>query len=206
MALKIILLVTALCIDTFVSCAAYGANGIFFTAKQIAVMNGICSFCLGIALTFGIFIDHWVPEQFTREICFFSLLFLGCMKLADSSIRQYLRRHKKIHKNIGFVFSQLHFLLTIYSDPMEADADRNCSLSWKEVILFSLAMSIDSLITGTMAAFLKLPVLPAMCAIFLIGEIFAYMGFWIGKKVSHCPGDLSWLGGVIFIILAVAKR
>lgn len=207
MILNIFLLVIALCVDTFVASAAYGTNGILLSSKQIAVINGICSFCLGISLLFGSFIDSWVPEKFTREICFFSLLFLGCLKLMDSSIRQYLRHHENLYKNIHFAFSQLRFVISIYSNPMEADLNQNHLLSWKEVLLFSLAMSIDSLVSGAMAAFLKIPILLTVAAAFLMGELFTYAGYWLGKKISrHCPKDLSWIGGVLFIILAVTKR
>ena len=100
----------------------------------------------------------------------FSLLFLGCLKLTDSSIRQYLRHHKEVRKDIHFTFSQLRFIINIYSDPMEADADQSHCLSWKEAIFFSLAMSIDSLIAGTMAAFLKISVPLTVAATFAMGE------------------------------------
>lgn len=119
MFLHIFLLVSALCLDTFVASAAYGTNQVRLSWKQILAVNGICSLCLGISLLFGNLLDRIIPETFTREICFFSLLFLGCLKLTDSSIRQYLRHHKEVRKDIHFTFSQLRFIINIYSDPME---------------------------------------------------------------------------------------
>lgn len=207
MAFNIFLMVIALSVDIFVACAAYGSNKVYLSAKQIVVLNGICSVCLGSALLFGSLIDSWIPERFTREICFYSLLLLGCLKLADSGIRQYVNRHKEVHKDIRFVFSELHFIISIYSDPMEADADRDQLLSWREVVFLSLAMSVDCLITGTMAAFMKLPILMTMGALFVMGEFAAYFGFFLGKKISEqCPKDISWISGVLFIVLAVMKR
>ena len=100
MFLHIFLLVSALCLDTFVASAAYGTNQVRLSWKQILAVNGICSLCLGISLLFGNLLDRIIPETFTREICFFSLLFLGCLKLTDSSIRQYLRHHKEVRKDI----------------------------------------------------------------------------------------------------------
>lgn len=207
MVFNIFLLVTALCIDTFVASAAYGTNDICLTAKQIALINGICSLCLGISLLLGGLLDSWIPEKFTREICFFSLLFLGCLKLTDASVRRYLRYHENMHRNIHFGFSQLHFIVCIYTDPITADVEQKHCLSWKEVFFFALAMSMDSLFSGTMAAFLKIPVLQTMGAAFFMGEIFTYLGLWTGKKIrSHYPRDISWVGGVLFIILALTKR
>ena len=207
MFLHIFLLVSALCLDTFVASAAYGANQVRLSWKQILAVNGICSLCLGISLLFGNLLDRIIPETFTREICFFSLLFLGCLKLTDSSIRQYLRHHKEVRKDIHFTFSQLRFIINIYSDPMEADADQSHCLSWKEAIFFSLAMSIDSLIAGTMAAFLKISVPLTVAATFSMGEAFTYLGLFLGRKISsRCQKDLSFIGGALFIILAILKR
>ena len=50
MFLNIFLLVFALCLDTFVASAAYGTNQVHLSAGQIAVINGICSLCLGVSL------------------------------------------------------------------------------------------------------------------------------------------------------------
>lgn len=207
MILNIFLLVTALGLDTFAASAAYGMNGISLSAKQVAAINAICSVCLGMALLLGRLLDSWIPERFTREICFFSLLILGCLKLMDSSIRRYLRRHKEVHRDIRFAVSQLHFIISIYGNPMEADANQKQHLSWKEVLFFSLAMSIDGMISGTMAAFLKVPFFLTMAAAFVMGEIFVCFGLWLGRKISsRCPWDVSWVGGVLLIILAVTKR
>ncbi len=207
MLLNIFLLVSALCLDTFVASAAYGLNQVSLSRLQIAAINGICSLCLCLSLLFGALIDSLIPETFTKEICFFSLLILGCFKLLNASFRQYIRNHKSMHKNIRFSISQIRFIISIYTDPMKADADQNYCLSWREVIFFSIAMSIDSLIAGTMAAFLKIPVLLTALAAFLMGEFFTYLGLYIGRRISRCfPKDLSWASGILFIILAVLKR
>lgn len=207
MFLNIFLLVIALCIDTFIASAAYATNGISLSAKQIVLINGICSICLGVSLMFGNLLDSLIPEQFTRTICFFSLLFLGCEKLADSGIRQYLRFHTDIRKDIHFGFSELRFIISIYGNPMRAVTKPNHTLSLKEILFFSLAMSIDSIVSGTMAAFMKIPVITTTLAAFIMGELFTYLGLYIGKKINtHCPKDISWLGGILFIILAITKR
>ena len=63
MFLNIFLLVFALCLDTFVASAAYGTNQVHLSAGQIAVINGICSLCLGVSLMFGTLLDSWIPES-----------------------------------------------------------------------------------------------------------------------------------------------
>lgn len=206
MIFHIFILIFALCLDTFVASAAYGTNQISLSHRQIAVINGICALCLGISLTFGTFLDSWISEAFTREICFFSLLFLGFLKLTDSSIRRYLRKHKDIHKHISFTFSQLRFIINIYGDPLEAASQKTQCLSWRETVFFALAMSIDSLIAGTMAAFLKISIPLTITAAFFMGELFTYAGFFMGNRIrQRCPRDLSWAGGILFILLAFLK-
>lgn len=206
MLLHIFMLVSALCLDTFAAFAAYGAGRIDISHTKILMVNVICSLCLGFALLFGTTLDSLIPETFTKTICFVSLMLLGILKLADSSIRSFLRLHKPLHKNIGFCLSHLHFVIDIYSDPMAADTDQNQHLSWKEAVFFSFAMSADSLIAGTMAAFLKVPTALTVLAAFLMGEALSYLGLFMGHKISsHCPKDLSWLGGILFLLLAFLK-
>lgn len=203
---NIIVLVSALCIDIFVASIAYGTNQMPLSRLQIVISNTICSVCLGASLLFGTFLDSLIPETFTKEICFFSLLLLGGIKLSDSLIKHYVKTHQNIKKKIHFKFSSLKFIINIYCNPLEADADNNQKLSLKEVIFFSLAMSIDSLIAGTMAAFLKISVPLTMATTFIMGYIFTCLGQFIGHKISSKSSiDLSWIGGILFIILAFSK-
>lgn len=181
MAVQVLLLVTALCLDSFAASIAYGINKTMVSRGQIGVINGICSLCLGFSLLIGSWIDSWIPEKFTRGICFFTLFLMGCIKLGDSGIRKY------------------------YSNPVKDDKDRKQRLSWKEVMFLSLAMSVDSLFSGMMVAFLKIPILLTVTAAFIMGEIAMYSGLWMGRKISSSPKDISWIGGIIFIILAVSK-
>lgn len=207
MVIHIFLLVFALCLDTFVASAAYGANQVSLSHHQILLFNGICCVCLGCSLLFGTLLDSWIPEVFTRRICFFSLLLLGIVRIFDSAIREYLRNHKGLYKNAFFHFSHLCFVINIYADPMEADADQNQILSWKELVFFSLAMSVDSLVAGTMAAFMKISIPLTVFTAFVMGEAFTYLGLYLGRRISRrCPKDLSWVGGLLFLLLAVIKN
>lgn len=204
--IDIFLLAPTLCLDTFIACTAYGTGGIKFSWKQILLLNGVCSSCLGVSLLFGTLIDYWVPESFTKGVCFFTLLFLGILKLTDSSIRGYLKAHKQMHKDIHFTLSSLHFIINIYGNPIEADRDYNKTLSWKETFFFSLAMSLDSLVIGTMAAFMKLSVPLTVLCTFLFGEAAAHIGLLIGRKIGEkFRLDLSFVAGIFLIILAFTK-
>lgn len=206
MLLNIFLLVSALCIDIFVASIAYGTNQVFLSPPQIIIANGICSLFLGISLSFGVLLDSLIPETFTKEICFVSLLLLGLLKFSDSIIKCFVRKHTNARKQLHFHFSSLKFIIHIYCNPLEADADKNKKLSLKEVIFFSVAMSIDSIIAGTMAAFLKISVPLTVISAFILGYSFTCIGQFLGHKISAKSSiDLSWFGGILFIILAFSK-
>lgn len=202
----ILVLVLALCMDTFVASMAYGANKVHITWEKIVVMNAICSGCLGIALVAGSVLDGLVPESMTRTVCFISLFLLGVVKLLDYTIKKYINRHVSLHKGITFSFSGLRIIVNIYGDPMAADWDYSQSLSWKEVLFLSFAMSIDSLIAGALSAFLEIPVGLTMGTALIMGIVMMYAGLFLGRKLaSRCKCDLSWISGVLFMILAVTK-
>lgn len=202
----ILVLVLALCMDTFVASMAYGANKVHITWEKIVVMNAVCSGCLGIALAAGSVLDSLVPESMTRTVCFISLFLLGVVKLLDYTIKKYINRHVSLHKGITFSFSGLRIIVNIYGDPMAADWDHSQSLSWKEVLFLSFAMSIDSLIAGALSAFLEIPVGLTMGTALIMGIVMMYAGLFLGRKLaSRCKCDLSWISGVLFMILAVTK-
>lgn len=203
---RIILLVLALCMDTFVASMAYGANKVTVTWRKIVVMNVICSGCLGISLAAGSLLDGLVPESMTRAVCVASLSLLGIVKLLDYFIKKYINRHASLHKGLTFNFSGLRVIVNIYGNPMAADWDDSKSLSWKELVFLSFAMSIDSLIAGALSAFMRIPVGLTAGTALVCGIFMMYFGLFIGKKLAaRIKCDLSWVSGVLFLILAVTK-
>ena len=103
-------------------------------------------------------LDVYKRQDVTRIICFVSLFLLGFIKFLDYGIKAYINRHCCIRRNLSFSLSGLKVIVNIYGDPMAADVDGSQSLGWKETVFLALAMSIDSLVAGTMAALLDIPV------------------------------------------------
>ena len=204
--LQSLILVFALCTDTFVASLAYGANQVHVSWGKVALLNGICSGCLGAALGMGSLIDAFIPENLTKVICFVCLFTLGLVKLLDYSIKRYINNHCTLNKNFRFSLSGLKIIISIYGDPMAADWDDSKSLSWKETICLGLAMSIDSLVAGTMAAFVDLPALLTVGTCFAMGMALMYAGLYAGQRLIARDGlDLSWLSGLLFIFLAFSR-
>lgn len=204
--LQAILFCLALCTDAFVASIAYGADDVCINWKQMGLMNAISSVCLGAALSFGTLLRTLVPDAAVRLVAFVSLFLLGCIRLSDSLIKNYINRHCGVHKDIHFSFSRLRFILSIYGNPAEADEDRNRVLSMKEAAFFGLAMSIDSLAAGTFAAFLQIPVFFTLSVSFLFGMAAQACGQHIGKKLAaRSRRDFSWVSGLLFLVLAFGR-
>lgn len=202
----ILILVLALCIDTFVASVAYGADRLHISFIKVIAVNGICSGCLGAALFLGGFINGLVPEGLAKGLAFFCLLVLGAVKLMDYMIKRYINNHVTVHKDFTFTVSGLSIIINIYGNPLEADWDNSKSLSWKETVMFSLAMSIDSLLAGTLSGFLMMPPVLTTVVAFVIGIAVMYMGLFLGHKLALLKNwDLSWISGVLFLILALSK-
>lgn len=202
----ILILVIALCVDTFVASIAYGADRLHISSIKIIAVNGICSVCLGAALFFGGLINGLVTVDFAKGVAFFLLLLLGVLKLMDYTIKRYINNHVSIHKDLAFTISGFSIIINIYGNPLAADWDNSKSLSWKETVMFSLAMSIDSLLAGTLSGFLMMPPLLTTMAAFVVGIVAMYIGLFLGHKLALLKNwDLSWISGILFLVLAFCK-
>ena len=75
------------------------------------------------------------------------------VKLLDYSIKAFINRNSCVRRDLSFSLSGLKVIVSIYGNPMAADADGSLSLGWKETVFLAFAMSIDSLVAGTMLHF-----------------------------------------------------
>ena len=87
------ILVLALCADTFGAGLAYGTNRIRVGFGKVLFLNGICSVCLGLAMTAGFFAAERLSginlRTLFRSDCFVSRTFLcedgsGCIGRMDA--------------------------------------------------------------------------------------------------------------------------
>lgn len=177
-----------------------------FPGARPVLLNAICSGSLGLALGLGTVLDALVPENLARVICTVSLILLGLVKCLDYGIKEMINRSLSSVRSLRFSLSGLQVIIHIYGDPMAADADNSKSLGWRETIFLALAMSIDSLGVGTMAAFLDLSGMFTVALAFVLGISTMEAGLWLGKKAAmrwNC--DLGWVSGALLIALGVMK-
>lgn len=206
MLLESFILVIALSLDAFVSCFAYGTNKIKIPFSSALVLTGVSTFILTVSLSLGFIIKPLVPVGLTHILCFILLFILGTIKLFDSSIKAHIRNKKGLLRSFAFRALSLSFILNVYADPEMADEDDSRTLSYKEAVSLALALSIDGLAVGMGAAMSEANYIMIIITSLVVGLFAVYSGGSLGKKLSMKSDlELSWLSGVLLIILAVLK-
>lgn len=203
-ALEALLLCAAVSLDAFAASFAYGAGRIRVPLSSAGILSVLCSLLLAVSLLAGNILRPLLPEPFTRAVCFSILFILGILKLFDSSVKALIRRTGGIHKDIRFSVSRVRFILNVYADPEEADRDLSRTLSPAEAASLAVALSLDGLAAGFGAGLVSVS-LPLTLILSLFMGLFAVIfGGWLGNRTAETV-DLSWLGGVLLILLALLR-
>lgn len=204
--LQAILLVAALSVDAFVASFAYGSNRIHIPFSSIAVISFVCTAVLGVSLAAGHFIQPLIPQNMTRILCFLILFLLGIMKLFDSVLKNFIKKHQSAQKNLSFRLFDLRFILKIYVDSTAADQDLSRHLSIGEAASLAFALSIDGLAAGFGAGLAAVNFWQALMVSLLITAAAVTIGGRVGRKIADkLRFDLSWLSGFLLMLLAFLK-
>jgi len=203
---QLILLVTALSLDAFAASFVYGAERVRIPAASVAVLSGLSTGILVIFLLIGKGVGSFISPEITSFICFFILFFLGCVKLFDSTLKSLIRRFPVPERKLKFSVSRLHFILTVYADPAAANTDDITVLSPSEALFLGLSLSLDSAAAG-FGAGMTVSHLPLIILLSLGLNTAAVLGgSRLGRGLaSRTSLDLSWLCGLLLIVLAFMK-
>ena len=206
MVLQTSMLLTALAIDSFVCSFGYGANKIKIPFKSMMSINIICTILLAIGVFFGNIIGNYIPEDVTMWISFFILFLLGLSKLFDSAVKNVTRKLNGVSKEFKFSWSGLGFVLNVFANPEKADIDNSKVLSPKEAIPLAIALGLDGLSVG-LGIGLAVTNIFLLLGLSLVSDVIAItLGCYLGNKVAQkSTMELSWLGGVILILIAVLE-
>ncbi len=204
--LQAFMLVLASSLDAFVASFAYGSGKIHIPLPSVLVINLICSGILLFSLTAGMALQAVLPSGFIIGACFAILCLLGLIKLFDSSIKACIRRHKNLHKRFRFSVSSLRFILHVYADPQEADRDASRQLSPGEAASLAVALSLDGIAVGFGAGLGDVNIWLAAALSLTLGTAMVLLGARLGNKLAHKRQmDVSWISGVLLILLAFMK-
>ena len=186
-----IVFVLCLSIDTFMAAISYQTSNIKIPFKSNLIISFTCSISLLISLLLGNFINNIIDLKW---LSFFILLSIGFTKIFNKNI-------KNILKNENLNLANKIKLITIYSDYKKADFDNSKNLSIFEAFYLSLALSLDNIVSGISFN----PNFYLTIFLFIFSFLINTIVIYISKIFKNINYNLSFLGGLFFIILAFSK-
>lgn len=201
-----ILLVLALSLDAFVASIAYGTNKIKMPFKSILIIDIICATFLSLSIFLGLQIRKILPGNIALISGSIILMLLGVYYLFESIFKSYLERKLKENEKVKIKLFDIWFVMDVYVDETKADFNLSKNLDSKEAIYLATALSLDSLAVGFGSSLGNINYLQVIGLSLLVGMLSIYSGLFIGKKiVERTKINLSWLSGIILIILGLLK-
>lgn len=220
--IKAILLVIAVCTDCFAASLGIGSAGIRIPVRSAVIISLVGTVSLSVSVAFAGALKLAVPAELCAAISFILLLGLGLFNLFQNFWRDIVCQKKaeplpiplrtvsakskgttRKRNNFNTVTEQMGALIRMFFDGASADTDNSKSISAKEALVLSAALSADSVVTGIGAGLgsISLPLLSVMA--FAAGLISVKSGEKLGRKiVSSFNINLGWLCGAVLIILA----
>ena len=194
------LLVIALSLDSFLASLAYGGEHIRIPWKSAVLIS-----LIGVLfLSFSLYTAAFIQPYICRMISFTIFFMIGLSSLFQGTIKSFLGTYKR--KKLSFEYSGISFVLDIYLDETKADADNSKLLSLKEALYLAVALSIDSLASGFALGISIVQPLPVLVISFCVGILAILGGSFLGSRVlSLKECRLSWVSGVLFLILAFSR-
>lgn len=204
--LESLLLVLSLCVDALVASFAYGTNKIKIPMVSSIILTSISTLFLMISMALGSLINGLISEGLAHIICFGILFLLGFLRLFEGLLKNYLNKKALSPHNIEVTVFNFKLVLNVYADVTLADLDHSKSLSIKEALYLGTALSLDSLIVGFGAALAPISFVEVTFFSILFNFISIAIGGFIGSKCAEkLDIELSWVSGIILIILSLLK-
>lgn len=201
-----LLLVSSLCIDSFVASIAYGTSKIKIPILSAIIINLVCTATLALSLFVGSIVKNFLPDRIPVLLGFFLLISIGVYRLFECIFKTCIIKHSNSDKPLTFKLFDFRFVLQVYADEIKADFDKSKYLSPKEAFYLALALSLDSLAVGFGSSLCNINYFQTLLLCFIIGILCVLIGVLIGRKFAEKVHlDLSWLSGVLLIVLAVLR-
>ena len=197
--------VCALSLDAFAASLAYGTQEIKMPLKSILSINFISTGLVGLGIEIGRVFGSFFSGQLISVASFLILVGLGFIKIFEFSIKRWIKKNHNNPKK-DFYFLNFHFLLQVITDSTQADADCSKELSVKEAYTLGMALSLDGFAAGIGAGLLGFDTGIVMLLSFVTGFLAMLSGGVLGRKIAKKTKiDLSWISGIILLVLAFIK-
>jgi putative sporulation protein YtaF len=191
---KILLLTLAVTLDGLAAAVSMGCGGIFIPKRSAAILAAVGAGFLGVSALFGSVILRVIPAAVCNIICAVLMVFLGLYEIFKSRLKARLEpKMKEDDPN------------AIFLDEAKSDTDHNNIISAKESLALSVALSADSLVTGTVSAGIEGMSVPLLLtAVFALGFVFIFFGNALALRLRCIISfDLSKVCGAFLIALGV---
>jgi putative sporulation protein YtaF len=192
--IKIVLLTLAVTLDGLAAAVSMGCGGIHIPKRSAAILAAVGAAFLGVSALFGSVILGIIPEKICNLICAILMVCLGLYEMFKSNLKKRFAPKMK-EDNLNAIFL----------DEAKSDTDHNNIISARESLALSVALSADSLVTGTVSAGvagMSLPLL--LSAVFLTGFTFIFFGNALALKLRCMVSfDLSKICGAFLIALGI---
>jgi putative sporulation protein YtaF len=204
--LESLLLVSSLCIDSFVASIAYGTSKIRIPPLCILIINLVCTLTLACSFFIGSIFRSLLPDNLPVLLGFLLLMLLGVYRLFEYIFKAYIFKYSKSDKPLTFKLFDFQFVLQVYADETKADFDNSKCLNIKESFYLALALSLDSLTVGIGSSLCNINYIQVLILCFVIGMLLVSIGVFLGRKFAQkIHFELSWLSGVLLILLAILR-
>jgi putative sporulation protein YtaF len=204
--LESLLLVSSLCIDSFVASIAYGTSKIQIPLLSRIIINLVCTLTLGCSLFIGSIFKSFLPGNLPSILGFLLLMTIGIYRLFEYIFKAYILKCSKSNSPLTFKIFDFQFILQVYADEIKADFDNSKCLNVKESFYLALALSLDSLAVGFSSSLCSINYIDVLILCFVIGMLLVSLGVFLGRKFAQKVHlELSWLSGVLLILLAIIR-
>lgn len=198
-----LLVVLTLSVDVFVTVFAYGTNKTKIPFISNLIINLICTGVLGFSLFCGDLLELIIPNNLIKIICFFILFLIGISKLIKSLFDYLIRKDHKFIKKVEFSFIKTKF----FANFSQKFFSKNSKILLPgQAATLALAISLDGLAVGLSLGMTDVNNFQIIIFSLIIGMIITLVGYKFGSRIAEkVKFNLSWLSGLLLIIMAFAK-
>ena len=194
-----ILLVAAVSVDALLASFAYGADNIKIPFLSAAVISAAGTAVLMLSMLLSGAADAVIPSGAGRWLGFIILMCIGTVSLFQNALKTFLRNKSRK----SFSISGVGFVVSVFLDETKADTDKSKTLSPREALTLAIALSADSLGSGFGAGLAGADILPVCIMSFGAGLVAVAAGAKAGAVTGKKRPGISWISGILLIILAV---
>lgn len=168
----------------------------------VAVGLAIDAFCVSVSLNLSKQVTH---RNDKLKVAASFGIFQGVMPIIGYvAIMPFITDNARIIKFVSFAFL-LYLAIKMFLEArnVKEEEEINERITNKEILVFSLATSIDALLAGLIIQTFKTPLVISILTIFIVTFVFSLVGCSYKFKSALVERYSEVLGGIVLLILAI---